>query len=151
MPLSDREQHMLEQMEQALYAEDPKFASHMRGVGGAAARRRYILGAVGFLVGLGIVLLGVTLSNMWVGAVGFVVMVGAVVQAVAPPRKRKGQASLGAVRPDGSVGPIPEPSRKPASAKSRGAGSNTKARGAGSSGTFMQRLEQRWERRRHGG
>lgn len=142
MPLSDREQHLLEQMEQALYAEDPKFASHMRGVRGAAARRRYILAAVGFLVGLGVVLLGVNVSNMWVGAVGFVVMVAAVVQAVAPPRKRKGQAPLGAVRTDGSVGPTPDRSRKPAPPK---------ARGAASSGTFMQRLEQRWERRRHGG
>jgi len=29
VPLSEHEQHLLEQMEQALYAEDPKFASQM--------------------------------------------------------------------------------------------------------------------------
>ncbi|MFL6167108.1 MAG: DUF3040 domain-containing protein, partial [Ornithinibacter sp.] len=31
MPLSEHEQKMLEQMEQALAAEDPKFASQMQG------------------------------------------------------------------------------------------------------------------------
>ncbi|CCH77079.1 conserved hypothetical protein [Nostocoides japonicum T1-X7] len=140
MPLSDREQHLLEQMEQALSAEDPKFASHMRGVGGLAQRRRYIVAAVGFLVGLGVVLVGVNLSNMWVGAIGFVVMVAAVVQAVAPPRKRKNQVPLGPVRPDGSVGTT--------HSRTRSKGRAPKAR---PSGTFMQRLEQRWDRRRGSG
>ena len=139
MPLSDREQHLLEQMEQALYAEDPKFASHMRGVGAAVQRRRYVIAAVGFLVGLGVVLVGVNISNMWVGAIGFLVMVGAVVQAVAPPRKRKGQPPLGAVRPDGSVAPTPARPRKTSAPKAR------------ANGTFMQRLEQRWDRRRGSG
>ena len=37
MPLSEHEQKMLEQMEQALYAEDPKFASQMQGAGARAA------------------------------------------------------------------------------------------------------------------
>lgn len=31
MPLSDHEQRMLDQIESALYAEDPKFASSVRG------------------------------------------------------------------------------------------------------------------------
>ena len=39
MPLSDHEQRMLDQIESALYAEDPKFASSVRG-GGLAPRRR---------------------------------------------------------------------------------------------------------------
>ncbi|EBF6878346.1 DUF3040 domain-containing protein, partial [Salmonella enterica subsp. enterica serovar Saintpaul] len=37
MPLSEHEQQLLEQMEQALYAEDPKFASQMQGAGARAA------------------------------------------------------------------------------------------------------------------
>ncbi len=37
MPLSDHEQRMLDQIESALYAEDPKFASSVRG--GASAHR----------------------------------------------------------------------------------------------------------------
>ena len=45
MPLSDHEQRLLEQMERALYAEDPKFATTMRG---ADLRRRYRRRAVHF-------------------------------------------------------------------------------------------------------
>ena len=33
MPLSEHEQRLLEQMERALYAEDPKFASSLRSSG----------------------------------------------------------------------------------------------------------------------
>ena len=56
MPLSDHEQRLLEQMERALYAEDPKFATTMRG---ADLRRRYRRRAVAaaFVFVIGIVLL----------------------------------------------------------------------------------------------
>ena len=75
MPLSEHEQKMLEQMEHALAAEDPRFASQMNGARSQAAlRRRYILGAVGVLVGLALVLVGVN-TVIWVGVVGFAVMV----------------------------------------------------------------------------
>jgi hypothetical protein len=135
VPLSEHEQQLLEQMEQALYAEDPKFASHMKGDrSAAAARRRYIIGGVGTVAGLALVLVGVTASNLWVGALGFALMVASVVYAVTPPRRR---ASIGAVKADGSVG-------QPPRARARGRSSRS-AR----SGTFMQRLEERWERRRH--
>ena len=94
MPLSDHEQKMLDQMEQALAAEDPKFASQMQGSGLAALqRRRWVVGVIGVLAGLGLVLVGIN-TTMWVGAVGFAVMVAAVAYAVTPPRKAK----LGVVR-----------------------------------------------------
>ena len=56
VPLSDHEQRLLEQMERALYAEDPKFATTMRG---ADLRRRYRRRAVAaaFVFVIGIVLL----------------------------------------------------------------------------------------------
>jgi hypothetical protein len=134
VPLSEHEQQLLEQMEQALYAEDPKFASQMQGAGArAAARRRMIIGGVGVLVGLALVLIGVS-TTMWVGAAGFALMVAAVLFALTPPRRSK--PALGAVQADGSV---------------RRQGSRPKTRGAkGTRGhaTFMQRLEQRWDRRR---
>lgn len=135
MPLSEHEQQLLEQMEQALYAEDPKFASHMKGDRSAAAtRRRYIIGGLGAVAGLALVLVGVMSSNLWIGAVGFALMVASVVYAVTPPRRR---VALGAVHADGSV-----------TKSSRAA--HGKGRRSRSSGTFMQRLEERWERRRNG-
>ena len=52
MPLSEHEQRLLEQMERALYAEDPKFASALRGSDlRGRYRRRALLGAFGVVVG----------------------------------------------------------------------------------------------------
>ena len=128
MPLSEHEQQLLEQMEQALYAEDPKFASQMQGAGArAAARRRMVIGIVGAITGLALVLGGVT-TQLWVlGAVGFAVMVASVAFAVTPKRRTK----LGTVQPDGTVR---RPSTAPKPKNPRG-------------GSFMDRMEQRWERR----
>ena len=124
MPLSDHEQKMLDQMEQALAAEDPKFASQMQGRALASLqRRRWIVGGVGVLAGLGLVLVGIN-TTMWVGAVGFAVMVAAAAFALTPPRKGR----LGVVGDGGQVQP-------PKGAKSR------------RKGGFMDRLDERWERR----
>lgn len=127
MPLSDHEQKMLEQMEQALAAEDPKFASQMQGSTLASLqRRRWVVGAIGVLAGLGLVLVGVN-TTMWVGAIGFAVMVAAAVFAVTPPRK----GHLVAVRSDGA------PAQGAKGGKKRGKSS------------FMERLDERWDRRQN--
>ena len=131
MPLSEHEQQLLEQMEQALYAEDPKFASQMQGAGArAAARRRMVIGVVGAVAGLVLVFVGVHAATLWVGAVGFALMVAAVTFAVTPQRRK---AKLGTVQPDGSV---------------RRATPAARAKGPKTSGSFMHRLEERWDRRR---
>ena len=54
MPLSEHEQRMLKEIESALYADDPKFASSVRKTGATGARR-----PAGLVVALGI--LGVAL------------------------------------------------------------------------------------------
>ena len=54
MPLSEEELRLLEQMERALVAEDPKLASTLRGTAiRRAARRRAIVAGVVFVVGIG--------------------------------------------------------------------------------------------------
>lgn len=124
MPLSDHEQKMLEQMEQALAAEDPKFASSMKG-GGSLQRRRWVIGALGLVAGLGLVLVGVN-TTMWVGAIGFALMVASVAYAVTPPRK----GHLGVVSPEGGVQPAKGRARRKSS--------------------LIDRLDERWERRQGG-
>jgi hypothetical protein len=131
MPLSDREQQLLEQMERALIQEDPRFATSMRGGPGQARnRRRLAIGIGGVLVGLGVILLGVTTQLIFVGALGFALMVGAVIYA-ATERK----APVRAV-PDPGQGERP---RKPKGGSRSG------------SASFMDRMEQRWEKRRDEG
>ncbi|KGN38504.1 DUF3040 domain-containing protein [Knoellia subterranea] len=125
MPLSEHEQRMLEQLEQALVAEDPKFASNMEGARrGGPTRLRWIIGIVGVLAGLGLVLVGIQ-TTMWVGAAGFAVMVAAVAFALTPPRRGK----LAVVRDDGSTGPASSGRRQKS--------------GSG----FMNKLDDRWDRR----
>lgn len=140
MALSEREQQMLEQMEQALRAEDPHFASQMNGTSRLPEdRRRIVVGAVGALAGLALVILGIN-TNVWVGVAGFVLIVASIAVAAAP--RRSAGRGLGVVADDGSVS-------APARAKGAGRPGRTgRPRRPRGSGSFMERLEQRWEERR---
>ncbi|MBM7367105.1 DUF3040 domain-containing protein [Gordonia hydrophobica] len=85
MPLSEHEQRMLDEIESALYAEDPKFVSSVtrHKVGLPNARRRLVV-ALGFLAGLAL-LVGGLMVDVEIGGlkvlsfVGFLVMFGAAV------------------------------------------------------------------------
>lgn len=69
MPLSDHEQRMLDQIESALYAEDPKFASSVRGGGfRAPTARRRLQGAALFIIGLGMLVSGVAFKETMIGS-----------------------------------------------------------------------------------
>jgi hypothetical protein len=77
VPLSEHEQRLLDEIEQALYAEDPKFASSVRS---ARARHRLrssvLLCVLGVIVGLGLVLIGLLANIVALSVVGFVLLVG---------------------------------------------------------------------------
>src|SRR4051794_41955546 len=77
VPLSDHEQRLLEQIERALYAEDPKFASSVRATDlRSHYRRRLVRSAIGFVVGLAILVAGLVTQVFYlaVGVAGFFVM-----------------------------------------------------------------------------
>jgi hypothetical protein len=79
VPLSDHEQRLLDSIERALYAEDPKFASTVRATDlRAHVRRRVRRAAV--LVGLGVILLvaGPVTQIIALGIVGFLLMLAGV-------------------------------------------------------------------------
>ncbi|HEV2781999.1 MAG TPA: DUF3040 domain-containing protein [Actinophytocola sp.] len=60
MPLSEHEQRLLDQIERALYAEDPKFASTVRGARlRRPSRRRRLQGIALFVLGVALLVLGV--------------------------------------------------------------------------------------------
>jgi hypothetical protein len=142
VPLSEHEQHLLEQMEQALYAEDPKFASQMQGSAARARLRRGLaIGAVGVIAGLGLVVLGVATQSILWGAIGFALMVGGVAYAISPPKVSK--IKLGTVAEDGSV-QTHEPAGRIGKLRK-----NKKSNGGKQ--TFLRRLEDRWDRRRDSG
>lgn len=85
MALSENEQRLLEQLEAALAAEDPKFANTLRGSRSRTFhRRRAALAGVVFLVGIAALIAGMQLGQFgWVISVlGFVIMFGATIVAL---------------------------------------------------------------------
>ncbi|WP_217143159.1 DUF3040 domain-containing protein [Streptomyces sp. AC627_RSS907] len=129
MPLSEHEQRMLEQMERALYAEDPKFATALEGSGLRTYTRRRVYQAVaGFLAGIALLMAGMVAQQVWLSVVGFLVMLGCAVLAVTGWRK------------------APKPGEQPVP----GAGAGPQARGQGrhQRRSMMDRIDERWQRRR---
>lgn len=140
MPLSEHEQRVLEQMEQALHAEDPRLASQLNrpAPSGAAAGldpRRLTLGVLVAVAGLALVVVGVMSSLIWVGGIGFLAMVLGGAWAATPPRTG-GKATLRVVGQEGTG-----TKRQQQPRKQRKTGS----------GNFMERMEQQWDRRREQG
>ncbi|MFZ0528952.1 MAG: DUF3040 domain-containing protein [Propionicimonas sp.] len=81
MALSDEEQRLLDQLEAALAAEDPKLANTLRGNTRQWHRRRLVLAGLGFLVGI-VCLIGGMEIHPVVSVIGFVVMLGSAAVAV---------------------------------------------------------------------
>lgn len=152
MPLSEEELRLLEQMERALAEEDPKFASALKGstIEHATKMRAIAAGAV-FVVGMGMLLGGAVANQTWLGVLGFVVMLASAVIGLTAWRGRAAQpvaTEEGAIadpfqdrfrlieggRSDQTRGRRPKQSRSPKA-----------------SGSFMERMEQRWQQRRERG
>jgi hypothetical protein len=154
VPLSEEELRLLEQMERALVEEDPKFASTLRGTSlRRSARRRAIAAGVIFVLGIGLLMGGVMSGTgklgFAIGIAGFVVMLASATVALTAIRGQ--QHASAPIDPNtathpsrgftvidgGRTGRIRRPRRS--------------ARSSSSSGTFMERIEERWRRRRENG
>ena len=127
MPLSEHEQRQLDQIERALYAEDPKFAQTVRARDPRVHyKRRVIEAAIGFLLGVGLLMTGVVSKYIWIGVAGFVVMLACSMWALTSWRHITGVAtSAHPVRCGSGAVPVRPPQ-------------------------FMERLEERWRRRQEG-
>lgn len=123
MALSENEQRLLEQMEAALAADDPKLANTLRGTTRRRHRRSAVFAGIGFVAGLACLIAGMQVHPA-VSVVGFVIMLAAAVVGVGAWQRAglsaDGQASGG--KPGGS-----------------------------SERDFMGRMEDRWKRRQDDG
>ena len=89
MPLSEHEQRLLDEIEQALYAEDPKFASAVRSARSRSRHRTSLLTALlGIGLGLGLVLVGLLATIIVLSVIGFVLLVAGCAYAVQSLRHR---------------------------------------------------------------
>lgn len=78
MPLSEHEQRMLEQMERALYEEDPRFAATIRDTPAPASRARRGAGLGVLVAALGVVAMagGLIVNVPIISVLGFVGLLG---------------------------------------------------------------------------
>src|SRR5690606_20284899 len=105
VPLSEHEQRMLEQIESALYAEDPKFASSVRGgrLRTTTSRRRLQAAAL-FALGLLMLVAGIAGPVKpggfpIISLIGFIVMFGAGVLLLLGGSKKAGGSDRGGDAP----------------------------------------------------
>jgi DUF3040 family protein len=126
MPLSEQEQRLLEEMERNLYRNDADFVHAVGGVRGRRPNyRSIVLGVLLAVAGIGALIAGVALQLLIVGVIGFALMFGGVLLAITPGKR-------------GASAPAPaEPAAGASKAKRSGGG-------------FMDRLNDRWDRRQDG-
>ena len=95
MPLDDREQRILKEIEDRFYEEDPDLAHTVRSIErSAASPRNLYLAIAGLVLGIGITLATFTI-NTYVALGGFVVMVVAGTALVQVLRRRAGKSPIG--------------------------------------------------------
>lgn len=93
MPLSDRERRILDDIEAALRAEDPKLVKTVGTTTVSTQTRRQIKLAIAGLV-IGFLLLLAFIVNIWFGVAGFVIMLASAVHG-ANMLKRLGHDAQG--------------------------------------------------------
>ncbi|WP_350346870.1 DUF3040 domain-containing protein [Agromyces sp. G08B096] len=125
MPLSEQEQRLLDEMERNLYRNDADFVAAVSGRG-RPNYRSIVVGVLLAVLGIGGLIAGVALQLLVVGIIGFAVMFLGVLLAIAPSRRGAASAPADPARPTASAG-----------GRSRGG--------------FMDRLNERWDRRQEGG
>jgi hypothetical protein len=144
VPLSEHEQRQLEQIEQALYSDYPKLAQSVRSQDPKVHyKRRVVEAAIGFLIGVGLLLAGVISKIIPIGVGGFLVMLACAMWALTSWRHMGGIVSgRGVARAQGAQRGHREGRRK-----GRRRGRDKSSPGL----SFMERLEERWRRRQEGG
>jgi Protein of unknown function (DUF3040) len=136
VPLSEHEQRQLEQIEQALYREDPKFGRLVRTSDPRVHYKRKLLQAfIGVLIGAGALAAGLVTHRVYIQAAGAAVLVLSLVWMMVSWRRH-----LARTRPAPSNA---VQTRSGGPGKPGRSGETRRAR-------LMERMEERWRRRQEG-
>ncbi len=141
MPLSEHEQRVLEQIERALYADDPKFAATVRGIDPQILRRRRFLRAA-LVGGAGVVMLpvGLYLSQYEITFAGlFLILLASLYAAVGWRQAHERATPQVVVRTAPGTAAGGSLTVRPSSRRERPARPKR---------AFLERMEDRWNRRR---
>ncbi len=121
MPLSEQEQRLLDEMERHLMRNDADVVSAPSD-GRTLSYRNIVYGTVLVLAGLAGLIVGVSTQIVAIGVIGFAIMLGGVILAVTPVRDAPHR-----IDPRDAAGPSPQR--------------------ANTSSSFMDRMNERWDRR----
>jgi hypothetical protein len=137
VPLSEHEQRQLEQIEQALYREDPKFGRLVRSSDPRVHYKRKLAQAlIGVVVGAGLLAAGVVTHRVYLEAAGAVLALLSLVWAVFSWRRHSARV---------------QPARAKAKAKARAQVRSAPGRPRQTRrARMMERMEERWRRRQEG-
>lgn len=132
MPLSEHEQKMLDEMERQLFADDPRLARAFAPTRTPRrSGRRILIGLGAVIVGLGVLVLAVSLPAIWLGVIAFIGMLaGAVYAVTAPGGSSEGSGSGSSGGGNGGHG-----------------GGSTPHGPSSDDGSFLRKMEERWEKR----
>ena len=134
MPLPEDEHRQLQEIEQALYRDDPKFVRLMRATDPRLQYERKLLHALlGVVIGAGLLAAGVVTHRVYLGAAGVVIVLLSLVWAVVSLRRY-----VAWVRPARS-----RAGTKTAKGMKHWPGQARRAR-------MMERMAERWRRRQEG-
>jgi Protein of unknown function (DUF3040) len=135
VPLSEHEQRQLEQIEQALYREDPKFGRLVRSSDPRVHYKRKLVQAlIGVVAGGGLLAAGVVTHRVYLEAAGAALLLLSLVWAIVSWRRH-----VARVRPPRAKAPVKGQARS-------GPGRPRQSRRA----RMMERMEERWRRRQEG-
>jgi Flp pilus assembly protein TadB len=91
VPLSEHEQRQLEQIEQALYREDPKFGRLVRlSDPRVHYKRKLVQGFIGVLVGAGLLAAGIVTRRLYLEAAGAAIVLLSLVWVLITWRRHAG-------------------------------------------------------------
>jgi hypothetical protein len=121
MALSEHEQRLLDQLEQQLHVDDPKFAHSMASDSRKTmSTRRLVIGSLITIAGIFVLLAGIVYQAIIIGVLGFLIMGGGVYFATTKSKQVE----------------VDQPVGKPAKAAT------------GSKSGFMTSLEDKWDERK---
>ncbi len=137
MPLSEHEQRQLEQIEQALYREDPKFGRLVRSSDPRVHYKRKLAQSLaGIVIGAGLIAAGLVTHRVYLEAAGAALALLSLIWALVSWRRH-----LARVRPA-------KPARAKATVKAQASG--PRRPGQTRRARMMERMEERWRRRQEG-
>ncbi len=132
VPLSEHEQRQLEQIEQALYREDPKFGRLVRSSDPRVHyKRKLVQGLIGVLVGAGLVAAGLVTHHVYLEAAGAPIALLSLMWTLITWRRHAARV-------------------RPARAKLKSVGSGPPRAALTRRARMMERMEERWKRRQEG-